>query len=352
MPNVNEDFKRRSQTHLDDTLPVLGPESIGLVLTNACNLNCITCWSYSPLLTARPAKNWKTRQLSFDLIVRTLEELSALGTQRLILTGGGDPLVYPQFYETVETAKHLGLKVTLISNLTLVKDFDRFLTLGIDTIQANFSAAGTDSYVAFHPNRKPADFDKLMTHLAKVSEVSDLKLVCVICRTNVSEISEMLDIAGGLKCKIQFKLMSRAEGTEKVAISESQRQHLLKNELIIKGLALKKQVKTNLDVFFKSLKGEDVFSFPIEETGCFAGHFYSRIQADGTVRFCCNPHENLQAGNLHTQSFTEIWQGNIYQNLRKALKNRQFVSGCERCGKFDLNVRLSEKLSMTVEKSR
>ncbi|MBC8109489.1 MAG: radical SAM protein, partial [Verrucomicrobia bacterium] len=89
--------------------PSIAPESLALVLTNACNLTCITCWSYSPLLAAKPNKAWKTRQLPFDLVSKLLEEIAVLGTQRLILTGGGDPLVYPQFYEVVELAKKLSL---------------------------------------------------------------------------------------------------------------------------------------------------------------------------------------------------------------------------------------------------
>jgi MoaA/NifB/PqqE/SkfB family radical SAM enzyme len=336
----------RLEEYITQKKPTLAPESLALVLTNACNLTCITCWSYSPLLAVKPNKAWKTRQLPFDLVGNLLEEIALIGTQRLILTGGGDPLVYPQFYEVVELAKKLSLKVTLISNLTLIRDFERFKALKIDTIQANFSAADASSYVAFHPNRKPADFDKMMLQLEILSKTTpDLKLVCVICQTNVHLIDKTLHLAAKLSAGIQFKLMSIAEGTANVAISEAERQILLSQESSINALAESLQVKTNLPVFFKTLKGEHVHSFPIEEIGCFAGHWYARVQADGEVRFCCNPHESLTISNLHLENFTTIWQSEKYQAVRNKLRNQDFVSGCERCGKFDLNFKIHQKLS-------
>ncbi|MES2731996.1 MAG: radical SAM protein [Bacteroidota bacterium] len=332
----------RHREYQADSCPTFGPESVGIVPTHACNLNCITCWSYSPLLATKPSKAWKTKQLPFPILQNLLPELATLGTRRIILTGGGDPLVYPHFNETVMLAKKLGLKVTLISNLTLIQDLPTFLQLEIDTIQANFSAADPASYVAFHPNRKSKDFTHLLETLSAIAQTStELKLVCVICRVNAHLIPAMLHLAKELGAGIQFKLMSIAEGTAKVSIDEPQRQKLHEQAVSLQQLALELGVKTNLSAFFQTLRGENVHSFPIDEIGCFAGLWYSRIWADGTVHYCCNPTETLHVGSLHEQSFTEIWRGEAYQTLRVQLRSGHFVAGCQQCGKFDLNWRLA-----------
>lgn len=341
----SQEHQQRIRDFGDGQTPTIGPESVGIVPTNACNLNCITCWSYSPLLDIRPNASWKRKQLDFALMSPLLHELAALKTRRIILTGGGDPLVYPHFDESVLLAKQLGLKVTLISNLTLIKDLATFLSLKIDTIQANFSAADAAGYVAFHPNRKPKDFEAFMEKLKAIAaQTPDLKLVCVICQTNADALPNMLRLAAELGTKIQFKLMSVSKGTENVAITPTQHQWLLQNEQEILRQAIDLRVPTNLPVFFKELRGETIFSFPIEEVGCYTGQWYSRVWADGSVHFCCNPAPELKIGSLHNNSFTDIWQGEFYKQTRQQIHGGKLVNGCHQCGKFDLNCRLQREL--------
>ncbi|GAB4332302.1 MAG: radical SAM protein [Flammeovirgaceae bacterium] len=342
--------KQRWEDYFNQSLPKIGAESVGIVPTNACNLNCITCWSYSPLLESKPQNSWKKQFLDFDIFKKLLEDLAFLQTKRIILTGGGDPLVYPHFEEVVKIAKSLDIKITLISNLTLIKNLSNFLELKIDTVQANFSAADEESYLAFHPNRKPSDFERMMLNLEEISKRSELKLVCVICKTNAHLIKEMLRIANSLKANIQFKLMSITEGTEKLAISEEQRQKLLEIKDEIISFSKQFDVRHNLLVFFRTLQGKNAHSFPIEHIGCFVGYWYSRVWADGSVHFCCNPNQSLKIGSLYHQNFTEIWQSVDYQNLRNSMRKKQFVEGCDKCGKFDLNYKLKQNLDMNIIK--
>ncbi|SFC19958.1 Radical SAM superfamily enzyme, MoaA/NifB/PqqE/SkfB family [Flexibacter flexilis DSM 6793] len=345
MARLSPQQTQRLSDFRTNAAPLLGPESVGIVPTNACNLNCITCWSYSPLLNVRPNTQWKRKQLDWPVLRQLLDDLAALQTQRIILTGGGDPLVYPQFDETVRHAKNLGLKVTLISNLTLIKDLDTFLSLGIDTIQANFSAADAQSYVAFHPNRKASDYEHFLHKIQKIAACTpDLKLVCVICQTNAHLLAQMLELAASFGTKIQFKLMSIGDGTEQVAITPTQHTQLLEQETAVLALAERLGVQTNLTFFYQQLRGESATSFPIEAIGCFVGYWYSRVWADGSVHFCCNPESSLAVGSLHENSFLELWQGEKYAELRQKLHGGQLVNGCDRCGKFDLNCKLQKQI--------
>lgn len=345
MARISSLQAQRLDDFRNNNIPLLGPESVGIVPTNACNLNCITCWSYSPLLNVRPNTQWKRKQLDWPILRQLLEDLAALQTQRIILTGGGDPLVYPQFDEAVHHAKSLGLKVTLISNLTLIKDLDTFLGLGIDTIQANFSAADAQSYVAFHPNRKASDYEQFLYKIQKIAaHTPDLKLVCVICQTNAHLLAQMLELAASFGTKIQFKLMSIGDGTEQVAITPTQHTQLLEQEATVLALAQRLGVQTNLPVFYEQLRGESATSFPIEEIGCYVGNWYSRVWADGSVHFCCNPESSLAVGSLLEKSFLALWQSEKYAQLRQKLHGGELVSGCDRCGKFDLNCKLKKQV--------
>lgn len=341
--------QRRGEVRLAQTRagarPLLGPQSVSVVLTNACNLNCITCWSYSPLRLERPSVEWTRRRLDRPLLQTLFTDLAELRVERVIFTGGGDPLAHPEFLGIARDAKDAGLKVTLISNLTLLRERAAFLALKLDTIQANFSCADAETYVAFHPNRTAADYERLLETLHGVAAAgSGLKLVFVVCRANVHVLDRLLEIAAELRASVQLKLMSAAPDTRTLLLTNTQREEVLASRPALLAQAKALGVSVNLDVFFAALGGETVESFPIEVVGCHAGHYYARIDAQGAVRYCCNPVSALNLGSLHETSFAELWWSELWQALREQLHAGRYLTGCDRCGKFDLNVRIAHQL--------
>lgn len=346
--------QRRGEVRLaqarEGVRPLLGPQSVSVVLTNACNLNCITCWSYSPLRQERPSVEWTRRRLDREVLQALFADLAELRVERVIFTGGGDPLAHPEFLGIARDAKDAGLKVTLISNLTLLRERSTFLALKLDTIQANFSCADAETYVAFHPNRRASDYERLLETLRAVSASgSSLKLVFVVCRTNVHVLERLLEIAAELQASVQLKLMSAAPDTRSLLLSDAQREEVLASRPALFARAETLGVRVNLDVFFAALGGETVESFPIEAVGCYAGHYYARIDAQGAVRYCCNPVSELTVGNLHDKSFAELWWSERWQALRQQLHAGRYLPGCDRCGKFDLNVRIATEIRETPQ---
>ena len=321
--------------------PSVGPQSVSVVLTNACNLRCLTCWSYSPLRKELPMADWRRKRLGRALLAPLFSELAHLGTERVIFTGGGDPLAHPEFRDIASDAKVAGLKVTLISNLTLVREREAFLALRLNTVLANFSCADPATYVAFHPGRSEADFETLLALLAEVTQSgTQLKLVFVVCTVNCHVLGKALQLAKVLGAAVQFKLMSAMEETASLVLSEAQREQIFAQRAELEAIG----AVANLGAFYTELSGEAPDRFPIERVGCFAGHWYARVDADANVRFCCNPHSELTLGNLNEASFTALWQGERWQARRTRLAGNDFLPGCERCGKFDLNLRLAERL--------
>ncbi|MBB6052542.1 radical SAM protein [Armatimonas rosea] len=335
----------RSQGRLEETrlnlLPTLGPQSVSIVLTNACNLRCLTCWSYSPLRKELPMAEWRRKRLGRELLGPLFAELAGLGTERVIFTGGGDPLAHPECLEVFADAKSAGLKVTLISNLTLVRDRVRFLALGLNTILANFSCADPETYVAFHPGRSAADFHVLIALLRQVVAAgTQLKLVFVVCAVNCHVLAKALTLAKALGASVQFKLMSATDETQSLVLSEPQRSALVAQRPELEAIG----ASANLDAFYTELSGSAPDRFPIDEVGCFAGHWYARVDGDANVRFCCNPSSELTLGNLNAASFTELWRSQAWHALRTRLRSGDFLPGCERCGKFDLNLKVKKQL--------
>lgn len=302
------------------------------------------------LQNTKPSIHWKRQLLPLKLALDLVTQLRDLQAERVILTGGGDPLAYPDFETVIRHIHQSGLKTTLISNLSLVKDRDTFQHLPIDTILANCSATDAESYLAFHPNQKLTDFEKFIETLQQASRATQkLKLVFVVCRINAHLLVKFMEFAASLKASVQFKLMSISEETKSVSITEEMKFKLLQEFPDLLSVAKRLKLPTNLDTLRVSLSGQTATSFPIAETGCSVGYFYARITASGDVLFCCNPHKSLKIGSLLEHSFAELWSGEKWQHLRRQLHQKQFVAGCERCGKFDLNVANFQKI--TLEKT-
>ena len=62
----------------------------------------------------------------------------------------------------------------------------------------------------------------------------------------------------------------------------------------------------------------------------FPWHFLA-IEPDGAVQPCGWWHHGPPMGNLHTQSFAEIWAGEPRRNLRGQLVTGKLGENCSRC---------------------
>ena len=104
-------------------------------------------------------------------------------------------------------------------------------------------------------------------------------------------------------------------------------------------------VLTNLDLFERQVKAHAAATLqttPMAEVGCYMGYVYTRIAVDGTVLFCCNT--AIEVGHLDDGPLEQQWAGERWQAVRERVQRREFFDGCERCGKFEQNVKWGERV--------
>jgi pyruvate-formate lyase-activating enzyme len=93
----------------DPPIPHLGPLSINLDLSTACNYACTHCIDWDALNL--PDKH------DSDELFASLQELADRGLQSVILIGGGEPTLHREFGRVVRFLKsELGLQVAVVSN--------------------------------------------------------------------------------------------------------------------------------------------------------------------------------------------------------------------------------------------
>jgi len=321
--------------------PRLGPETVHVDVTNACNLDCVTCWNYAPGLATSKTAAWKAQRMDEKTFQRVLGEIAGAGVERIILSGGGEPFMHPRIHEFIAQVKARHLALTIISNGTLC-DFDRLARLGVDQMLINTSAATADTYVAYHPNQTIETFVRLVDGIATVRHHIAINLVQVINALNAHELVAMVDLAASVGARCSFKLGDTPPGTEACALTDVQRKALLDNAIPTAAARARQLcVRHNLDAFAAQLGQANPGGGP-EPPLCFAGYLYSRVFVDGRVFFCC---EHIEVGHVDQAPFAEIWESPAYEAVRRRLHLGDAYPGCARCGKHDMNFGATHQLA-------
>ena len=82
--------------------------SVNLDLTTACNYRCDHCIDFDILNSPVKYKH--------DMLLKSLGNMIRDGLRSVILIGGGEPTLYPQFGEVVRFLKKQGVQVAIVSN--------------------------------------------------------------------------------------------------------------------------------------------------------------------------------------------------------------------------------------------
>lgn len=88
--------------------------SLELELSRVCNLRCVYCYASS----GTPLDD----EMSFSEILGAVEQAAGLGVKKIIILGGGEPLLYPHLFELIDFIQDKKIVVDLFTNgLTLTE---------------------------------------------------------------------------------------------------------------------------------------------------------------------------------------------------------------------------------------
>lgn len=327
--------------------PRAGPLQVHIDVTNTCNAACVTCWDHSPLLEEPRPPEWKRRRLGFDRFRALVADLEAMGSVRaVVLSGMGEPLTHPRIHDMIAEVKARGWHLTLITNL-VAAEVDRLARAGIDQVLVGIHGVTPAVYAAFHPGWTEAQFFRMCRHLRALTAAGvRCRHVQVVDRDNADQVVDMVRFGQLFRAdRVNYKLASLAAGTEACATTPAQREWLLAEGIpTARALAADLGVPTNLALFERQVRAavaDARATTPIEDVGCFMGHVYARITAEGEVLYCCNA--RIRVDGLEAAPFADLWFGARWQALRDRLRAGRYLPGCERCGKFEQNVKWSKR---------
>lgn len=271
----------------DKKIPLIGV----IELTYQCNFRCVHCYA---------TNHHNQPFLSYDQIVRIVDEMANAGT--LILTlSGGDPLAHPDFIPIYKYVKQKGIFVEIFTNGTLIDNSIIELFLEYPPMNIDITIYGASEATYRQVTGVGNGFKMVMQAVNLLSE-NNIKFTLKTCviRENMDDLPTIRAFAEslGVNYRYSFDIAPSIDG--KISV----RHHMLSPEEIV---ALEKADSKRVQQWSKQSLGEidEVPYYELPIFNCKTGKFTFCINANGFLSGCI--HDRSTLFNLNSGSFLKGW---------------------------------------------
>jgi radical SAM protein with 4Fe4S-binding SPASM domain len=323
-----------------------GPFYVDIDLTERCNLNCLGCSYHNVDNTWIRRKKGALQDIPLDMFRRVCAQLRDIKTHTLVLQGTGEPFLHPHLIDCIRIGKELGFYTILFTNGTLLNsDIIRALSdARLDTLKISLWATSQEQFAHNYPGTNPATFQKVLNSLKQLGDcraqpnslLFRVQTHFIINKTNFLSVKAMTDLAqlaGGSYISYSPMVSTRDE-LNAVALKPEQIDLFKKSLRKEKRRLESYKIEHNIDEIYTRYRlGPSVW----KELPCYVSWYHARIRADGTVQPCGRCNSDIEFGNIHTNTFKDIWNGPLIREFRaktrttKGLASLQRSCNCQYC---------------------
>lgn len=341
-----------------------GPMEVSVDLTRKCNLDCLMCWWWSPLLEKCPSLEWANQEIDYELFKQLICDFKRLQVKMVILGGQGEPFLYPKLLEAVKLVKQAGMEVSIITSGFFLnqKNIKAIFDLETDYLDVSLQAATAGTYLAIHPGQNSETFNRIKEQLIFLSKLKKthhrtkplVQMVDTICRLNYQETAKLVELAKELGAEsISFKRLDVIPQTKGLLLTEGQLKELetLLDEAERKAgqLGIRTSAASYRKYVLSGLTSGVYTRQLYREIPCYVGWRVVRVLSNGDVIPCCGCYEFI-LGNIHQSSFIDIWNSREYEEFRRLSINIQKSSSlfkrckCYSCTDHNMNLAVYRRL--------
>lgn len=308
--NIVENFNRALRLiRIIDFNPkkLLGPLSVEISLTSACNFNCYFCSSHSLLKEGGSASQCLSDSAIFDL----LEDIRLLKIQEICFSGNGEPFLHNRFQEIIDACHDCKVKVvTNGSRLDLVSA-DLFSKIYKLTISLN--SVDNETHRLIHgysgPTRLPFIIENIERLLSLARARQKLQINCAIGIHNLAELESLFELSDRWNVFFAVRPVNAAPSDrEPKILTPAQMQDAGKRigKILRKARILSPNAVASLNYAlfcFQSYKPRVSRSRLLP---CYAGFYGAYLASNGDYQICC--HCKSAMGNINLKRFAMLWK--------------------------------------------
>jgi len=310
----------------------IGPKFLLLDLSGKCNLDCVYCRGFSNwnmgFIDSKPESI--TRFLDLPIIRNILQEAKETGVECVLLVGGGEPTLNPNFLEIIGLIKKLGLKFNFSTNGTLLDRYNEYILDGsCESVTVSLSYASKETFKKFRPGSNPKLAHKIEKSIKILSTMKKAKntvfphiiVLFAICRYNCHEIVPFVEFAKALGANAIWYQMVHLEDFSKDKLMLSPE----KMQCVNKDLQTAKQLCRQYGINFSSFIDFELERYDehhgdwskggLLEQGCFVGWHFSFIFLRAEVYFCCGA-RTVGYLDKDGKGFRDLWFSDTYKRYR------------------------------------
>lgn len=296
-----------------------GPGCVVWEFTLACNLRCTHCGSSAGV--------GRADELSTSECISLCEDMASIGTGTVAIMGG-EPFMRDDWFEVAQSAKHLGMKVTIVSNGTMMdKNIDR-----LSALEPQVVGVSLDGMREAHDKiRGKGTWDKTLSAVDLLGEHGiQTTVISTISKINYADLPRMRDLLTDKQVNWQIQIA--------MPFGNFEREHTLsEEEFYATGLFVAKQRLGHKFSEFPVVGAHcyGYFSKVIPSSrwsGCTAGISSAGITSDGGVVGCLSMgNDGYIEGNVREKPFSEIWNDPASFAYNRGFDKSQLGENCAGC---------------------
>jgi radical SAM protein with 4Fe4S-binding SPASM domain len=314
------------------------PIHLQMESTDACNLNCTTC--------SRDIFIDKAKLLDEKIWKKVIDEIVPTNIN---VSGIGEPFLHPDIFDIVGYAKSKGSIINCATNFTRIDGrYREIIDSGISQLKVSIDSTDRETFKAI---RGEDYFDEIIDNVRNIVHLRDdlkkdvpgIRFNFAVQALNYKQAPGLIDLAAEVGVEgIYFQYLEYVDMEDRKGMltGDMTKESLLEVLKETEKRAEEKGILTNLDIWWRDFdvfwnKMQPIAEFQPNNKACYFPWFSTWLSADGWIRPCPIMPWTLdegRMGNLAEQSFSEIWNGAKYQELRAALaRGERPTRSCKTC---------------------
>lgn len=292
-----------NRSAMDESYPV----SVELSLTDTCQLKCIWC-------SDKDLRERETATMTTASIFRLVDDLQANGTRGVVIEGGGEPTLLPDFDEVVSYIHKKGLGVGLITNG--VRRLAPETVSRLEWVRVSLDAGSPQEYLEL---KGTECFERVIGNIQfMVQHCSVVGVGYVLTNRNYLNMENLIFLLQ----KINISYLHIRPVVDHPSLSLPKDMSYLQDFTYHQFPVLLGAIEENAP------SGND-------GTPCYAHSLSTVITSSGNVFICgrLNIHDWMAPmGNINESTFQEIWHGATRKKQASELLDAQFCTKhCPQC---------------------